>query len=553
MTDKNLYILTTDENYRLYFPFNSILIRELGKIPSAKFEELLSCWTISIKDSLFVNSFADFAVSKNLVTDVRWITSEEETKMHSDRMPDLEGDCSFLMRPYDYQRKGIRYMIENKRTFNGDDMGLGKTLQSIMAVCLAKAFPCLVVCPACMKMTWQREFKKITGRNATLLTNENRNDWQTLFIKGESSVFIVNYESLKKFFVAGIRGSKTTVKNIVLDERVSIFRSVVVDECHRCKESSTQWSKHLEAICQGKEYVFMLTGTPIVTSIKDLKQQLKIMGRLEDFGGSRKFTARYCHNDLTPELMSELNARLWDKCYFRRDKSMVLKELPEKIRQYHIIHLDNDAEYRKAENDLISYLQSMQECDESKIRKAMMSQAIVKIGVLRRLCGQGKLRESINLIGDILATGKKVIVFTAHKAMVKAFKKQFKGSVSVTGEDTSESKQKAVDKFQNDPDCRLIVLNIKSGGVGITLTAASHVVFAELPWTAADCDQCECRAHRNGQKEVVTCTYLVGENTFDETMWNIIDKERKQAGIVTGAKNDINEIIVNASMKRYNL
>lgn len=529
-------IVTDSDRFRLYFSYNRTLIRELSKIGSARFDVSLGCWTVPKKEKLLLDQVIYFAEKKTDV-EVKWLSHEEEVLEFSERMPILEEECDFRMKPYEYQLRGIRYMIEKKRTFNGDDMGLGKTLQSIVAVSVAKAFPCLVVCPACMKMTWKREFWKITGKNAVLLSDENKGNWHNHIINGTANIFIVNYESLKKFFVLGVKGKRLTVKNLMLDKRVDLFRTVIIDECHRCKESSTQWSKYLEAMCAQKPYVFMLTGTPLVTGIRDLEQQLRIMGRLDDFGGAAKFREKFCHEDLSPELMSELNAMLWEHCYFRRDKSLVLKELPEMIRQYHTFHISNEAEYLHVENDFANYLMRQKGMNEANISKSLMNQAIVKIGHLRQVCAKGKLNTAISLIDDVIASGSKIIVFAVHKAIVKAIKAQFPGAVSVTGDDSTEAKQKAVDKFQTSPDCKVIVLNIKSGGVGITLTAASHVLFVELPWTAADCDQCECRAYRNGQKSVVTCTYLIGENTIDEDIWNIIERERKQAGIVTGSKD----------------
>ena len=288
---------------------------------------------------------------------------------------------------------------------------------------------------------------------------------------------------------------------------------------------------------------------PYVARIKDLVQQLRIMGRLEDFGGARRFMMRYGGSNVPPVLLSELNYRLWQSCYFRRDKSLVLKELPDMIRQYRIIDITNRDEYEKAENDLASYLQEYSECSDEKLKTSIRNAALVKVGILRRICADGKMREAILFIKDVLDAGQKIIVFAAHKSVVAKIKKSFHDAVTVTGDDNQEQKQRSVDRFQNDADCRLIVLNIKSGGVGITLTAASNVVFVEFPWTASDCDQCECRAYRNGQKNVVNCTYLLGHNTYDEEMYDIINRERGMSALVTGAKSSAKENVINKAIQ----
>ena len=101
----------------------------------------------------------------------------------------------------------------------------------------------------------------------------------------------------------------------------------------------------------------------------------------------------------------------------------------------------------------------------------------------------------------------------------------------------------SVDRFQQDKNCKLIILNYRSGGTGLTLTAASNVLFVEFPWTAAECEQAEDRAHRNGQKNAVTCTYILGQDTIDEYMYNLIQTKRTIANGVTGTEDMTQERI----------
>ena len=540
----NIYISKAATCYKIMSDNSPVVLLYIKKIPSACYNAKDKCWDISLEDRIYVRHLCDYLKNRGLVKGVVRLESVADVNVWADNMPDLSYPYKLKFEPYNYQKKGIQYMVEHKRTFNGDDMGLGKTFQSIAAISIAKAYPCLVVCPAAMKMTWKREFMKFIGKNAVILDNENKNNWQQMFITGTCNVFITNYESVKKFFIRKVIGNRVSTKNLVLDPRTSIFKSVVIDESHRVKNSSCHYAKYLEAICKGKEYIFMLTGTPVVTSVKDLVQQLKIMGRMDDFGGAGNFIRRFCSSGVSDDELGMLNSLLWRTCYFRREKSLVLKELPEKIRQYYSCELTNRKEYDAAERDLIRYLRKYKEVSEEKIKTAMRNEAIVKIGVLRHIAAEGKVSEAKKLIEDYMVAQKKVIVFTAHKSIAMKIKSAYPDAVTVTGSDTPEQKQKSVDAFQTNENCRLIIVNIQSGGVGITLTAASDVLFVEMPWTAADCDQCECRAHRNGQKNVVTCVYLLGKNTFDERMYDLVQKERSTASIITGAVNDTKEKIV---------
>lgn len=130
-------------------------------------------------------------------------------------------------------------------------------------------------------------------------------------------------------------------------------------------------------------------------------------------------------------------------------------------------------------------------------------------------------------------------MFCFLKQVVQELKKEFPKAVTVTGDDNEKEKQRSVDSFQSDPDTKLIILNYRSGGTGLTLTAASNVLFVEFPWTYADCCQAEDRAHRNGQKNAVTCTYLLGKDTIDEYMYNLIQTKKDIANGVTGTEDTV--------------
>ena len=125
-------------------------------------------------------------------------------------------------------------------------------------------------------------------------------------------------------------------------------------------------------------------------------------------------------------------------------------------------------------------------------------------------------------------------------------------SVNVQCSDNVNQKQYAVDSFQNNPDCKLIILNFKSGGTGLTLTASSRVAFIEFPWTFSDCEQAEDRAHRNGQKNNVNCYYFLGRNTIDEYMYGVIQRKKGIANGVTGTDDVVKENVVDMAMNLFN-
>ena len=345
--------------------------------------------------------------------------------------------------------------------------------------------------------------------------------------------------------------ARLTMKSITFDPRINLFKSVVIDESHKCKSTKTQQSKFVEGICRGKEYILELTGTPVVNDNTDLIQQLKIMGRLEDFGGYKNYVERFCNGPRKASNLKELNWRLWTSCFFRREKAKVLTQLPDKTRQYIEMDITTRDEYRKAEADLINYLRQYKGKTDKEIEKSMRGEVMVRMGILKAISARGKIRAAAEFIHDVIDGGEKLIVFAFLKEVVLEMKKLFPEAVTVTGEDNARQKQAAVDAFQNDPECKLIILNYKSGGTGLTLTASSRVAFIEFPWTFSDCEQAEDRAHRNGQKNNVNCYYFLGKDTIDEYMYKVIQTKKDIANGVTGTDDVVKENVVDMAMNLF--
>lgn len=449
--------------------------------------------------------------------------------------------------PYDYQKQGISFGLERRRLLIGDEPGLGKTLQSIGIVDTAGAYPCLVICPSSLKINWQREFEKFTDKKALVLDNATRTSWPYLLGMGMFHVAIVNYESLKKFFVWDIIGGSSskgrfadaksafTLKDVVFNRDINVFRSVIMDESHRLKDPAAQQTIFTRGIVEGKEWRILLSGTPVVNHAQDLVAQLAIMGRLiPDFGGRAKFLADYGEN----ENLAELSDKLYSTCMIRREKAKVLTELPDKQRTDLYVEISNRDEYDLAAADLAAYLREYTECTDRDIRRKMRMEALVKFMTLRSLAAKGKIAQAADFIRNFLANGNPLIVFCSLREIVKELQKLFPDAVRVTGSDSMAEKQAAVDAFQSG-NAQLIICSIKAAGVGLTLTAASNVAFVEFPWTYADCCQCEDRAHRIGQKNNVNCYYLIGRHTIDPVLYGIIHRKRSIANQIMASDDEI--------------
>ncbi len=542
--------------YEISFRYRPAIVDRIKLIEGKRYHPEKKMWTVPASQRVALERMV-YQVQQ--FEKINWGGMQSETNLDDDiaydvpELPTLQIPHKLKIEPYPYQLQGIARGLELKRFINADQPGLGKTLQSIATINLADAFPCLVICPAALKINWEREWQKFTDKKAMVLSDKVRDTWPFFWQTGMYQVFIVNYESLKKFFVQRIKkAEKWTLRDVEFRKSIEMFQSVIIDESHKCKSSSTQQAKFCKGITKDKEWVIELTGTPVVNKPKDLVPQLSILSRMEDFGGYKHFVERYCAGQREASNLKELNFFLWKNCMFRREKQKVLKDLPDKVRQVYTCEITNRKEYEDAERDLIMYLQQYKNADDEKIAKALRGEVMVRINILRQVSARGKVKAVIEFVEDFRESGQKIILFCSLHEVVDQLKSSFPTAVTVTGRDSQDEKQRAVDKFQNDPDTDIIICSIKAAGVGLTLTASSNVGFVEFPWTYADCEQAEDRCHRIGQKDSVNCMYFLGRNTIDEKVYQIIQMKKNIANAVTGTSDNIEESVVDMVANIFN-
>ena len=421
------------------------------------------------------------------------------------------------------------------------------------AIAIAEGANCkciLIICPATLRENWKREIEdKWTSRKALILSDRVKGTWAQFYRVGMIKYFIVNYESLKKYFVESVNrplgkdGELVPLRlnHIKFRETVDLFDMIIIDESHRTKSGQTMQSKLCMGIAKGKEYVLALTGTPVVNKPIDLIPQLHIIQQLGAFGGYKGFVNRYCEGYNQASNLKELNYLLHKHCFYRREKSEVLKDLPDKMREILKCDLTNRKDYEHAENHFREFLER-NGYSEGQIDQSLRAEALVQMMLLKKIAARGKVAEVVEHISEVVEAGEKIVVFAWHKEIVMEMKKHIPNAVTIVGEDSMDARQRAVDGFQNNPKVQVILCNIKSGGVGITLTASSRVAFIELPWHPADCEQCEDRCHRIGQKGSVQVSYFLGAGTIDEYIYDIIEKKRAIVNQVTGAEDNIETV-----------
>jgi SWI/SNF-related matrix-associated actin-dependent regulator of chromatin subfamily A-like protein 1 len=516
--------------------------------PIARWNHTAKAWVIPISYKDIVYHFGKFQKASHIII-------KDNLPERIDVIPEL-GKLSIkiplkkgAMRPY--QEQGVARMIELKKVINGDQPGLGKTLQSIAAVCGLEikgevSFPVLVICPSALKINWKREFEMWTNKKAMVLTDSVKTTYHRFWEMEQSDVFIVNFESMKKYFVKSMPDKKNLElsSQIIMDDRVGMFKTVIIDESHRLKDPKSIQAKIAINLTKGKENIFMLTGTPVVNKPIDLFAQLAIMYRLKDFGGVDGFKTRYCQGGRGASNLAELNYLLNMNCFFQRKKEDVLKDLPAISIQNTIVSITNLPEFNKVKNEFAEFLRNSNLTD-AEIRKKINAQVIVQMKMLIQISAKGKIEAAKEHIDEIIASGQKIVIFCMHQIVVDLLKKEYPKAVTVTGKDNSIEKQRSVDGFQNNPGIDIIIVNYKAGGVGITLTAASELLLIELPWTQADIEQAVARCHRMGQQNSVRATVLIGEHTLDQHIYDLIQEKKVIANTITGTEDDTPVSVVN--------
>lgn len=534
-----LSIAEVHNGYEVSFQYKPWLVNAIKQIPGARFNGAKKHWWVPASSGPALLNWAG-GLQSNILPITEQIGEIEP-------LPELTIDIPLLRQLFPYQTNGVAYSLEKKKVIVGDQPGLGKTGQAIAASVGNKSKCILVICPATLRENWKREWKLWTGKEAMILNDRVKTSWPQYYNVGICNVFIVNYESLKKYFVAAINKPEDKplrLNHIVFREVINLFDTVIIDEVHRCKDGRTQQSKFVMGISKGKDMVLALTGTPVVNKPIDLIPQLHIINKLDKFGGYKGFLDRFCQGSNRASNLKELNFLLHKNCFYRREKSEVLKDLPAKMRNIVRVDITNRAEYQKAEENFIAYLRENLNKTEGEITTALRGETMVQLGILKKVAARGKIETVLEHIREVVEAGEKIVMFAWHKELVQELKKNIPGAVTIVGDDSMDQRQRSVDEFQSNKKVQVIICNIKSGGVGITLTASSRVGFIELPWHPADAEQCEDRCHRIGQKDSVQATYFIGHETIDEYLYNIIERKREIVNQITGAQEEVETNVV---------
>ena len=420
-----------------------------------------------------------------------------------------------------FQKEGLDFLLKSSgNALLADEMGLGKTVQTLSYVSTEKqTFPVLIVAPLVTLKNWEREIEKFLkkkSRNGRIIESESPS--VTLIRTGKSKelpktdIYIINYELLLK--------RSTDIENIGI-------HTIVCDEVHNLRSKTTQKYKAVKklAALSTVQYRIGLSGTPIYNRGSEIWPIIDILkpGLLGSF---KEFCEYFCYvNDKGKAIVLEnkrasLRNELQKHVMLRRKKADVLKELKDKVRYKEVIASDTD--YYLEELDKIwKKLESEQKEAQTEFSKSASYHRAIQSE--RQIAGVAKLPHVINFVKNIMEIEESVVVFCHHKVIHKLLHESLQefSPVSIIGGQSDDTRQDQIDKFQKG-ESKLMIAGIRAGNVGINLTRAKYVIFAELDWSPAIHRQAEDRLHRIGQKNTVFAYYLIGNGTLDDHVASIL-------------------------------
>ncbi|MEE2601035.1 MAG: DEAD/DEAH box helicase [Thermoproteota archaeon] len=421
----------------------------------------------------------------------------------------------------DFQKEGLDFLLKSSgNALLADDMGLGKTVQTLAYVASEKqSMPVLVIAPLVTLTNWQREierFMKKKSRNGRIM--ENGNPTSTMIRTGKKEdlgnfdFYIINYELLHK------RLGDLLNLNI---------RTLVCDEVQHLRSKTTQKYTAIKKLAALKSinYRVGLSGTPIYNHGSEIWSIVDILkpGLLGNF---KEFCEYFCYLDergkaiVLENKRTSLHEELKKHVMIRRKKSDVLKDLKDKVRYKEIIAADET--YYKNQLDQIwhKHEEELKNAETEFYKSASYQRAIQSE---RQAAGIAKLPRVIDFVKNIMEIEESVVVFCHHKSIHKLLHESLHefSPVSIIGGQTDKARQDSIDRFQNG-DTKLMIAGLRTGNLGINLTRAKYVIFAELDWSPAYHYQAEDRLHRIGQKNTVFAYYLIGSGTLDDHVADIL-------------------------------
>ncbi|XP_078445437.1 chromatin remodeling factor18 isoform X2 [Wolffia australiana] len=534
------------------FSYNQVLVDAFHMIPRASWHARERLWLIPASSLSAAEEVLRRVTSANVEIQ-RLDPLVYRAIVAASNAPDLQGMYERIpdfveSKLLPFQREGIRFLLRHGgRGLLADEMGLGKTLQAIaFATCIQESWPVLVLTPSSLRLHWAtmiQHWLNIPPSDIVVVLPQtggsNRAGFNVQYSSARSAIYldgmfnIVSYDSVPK------------LQEMLLEAQ---FKMVVADESHFLKNAQAKRTSASLPVIQRAKYAILLSGTPALSRPIELFKQLQAL-HPDVYKNVHEYGNRYCQGSLFGLYQGasnheELHNLMKATVMIRRLKKDVLTELPSKRRQQ--VFLDLNEKDLKQVRALFCELHAI----KTSIREAASPEVIESLKMSQRNIiskiyndsAEAKIPAVIDYLSTVIEADCKLLIFAYHHPMLDAIHKfllkKKVGCIRIDGSTPTSTRQELVSQFQENDKIKAAVLSIKAAGFGLTLTAASMVIFSELSWTPGDIIQAEDRAYRIGQVHSVNVYYLLANETVDDIMWDVVQGKLEDLGQMLDGHED---------------
>ena len=548
-----LLLIDTNSTFKIYTHFSLCsIVKEAGGVWQTKDKSWLFALNLTVLERVF-DAFQDEIVIPENMSQI--IAELEERfkafyrlKDEAEKNEDIEFSVDGLrlngINPlFNYQRHGVRYGSHCDGGFLiADEMGLGKSVQGI-GISLIKRLTnknkgCLIICPACVKYNWLAEINKFTKEKAIVIDGTAVERFEKWFSQGYYYK-IVNYEILARdlFFdeEKWKRKPEKKPKNKV-DTRIPgyqeilnfYFSTIIVDEVHYIKTHGAERSKAVKSIKSDTR--IGLTGTPMDGKLEELHSIMEFV-QPGLFPTKKRFLERYAilhpiFNSITGYKKVEEVKEKIKPYYIRRLKANVSKDLPDKIYKDVYVELQADA------------LKTYKKIAKRKHELTEEQEAMVAVIRCRQFCDfpemldldfeSAKFVALFELLQEVVKeNGHKVIIFSQYREVTDRLRDRLKIAFKLRVLDGNVGAKERVDmcKAFNESKTDELIIMTDAGSVGLNLQSATYVIHYDDNYSNAVMKQREDRAHRTGQKNVVTVVRFICKDTVEDRVRLILEQK----------------------------
>ncbi|RWS25243.1 SWI/SNF subfamily A-like protein [Leptotrombidium deliense] len=515
-------LLQSKNRVSLHFPFDRDILNAVKQIPTSIYIPETKIWTFDI--SVYREIIETLSGLKKLNIKIEFsdrvpssvIVALKQQRTQSEMNIDLSQklNAKFISDMYDFQKEGVQFGISrNGRVLIADDMGLGKTVQALALSCWYREdWPLLIMCPSSLRYQWRKSIlfwvDGVKEHHVAVVDKANMD-------VSQSCIVIISYDLLTRF--------KTK-----LDSK---FQFVIADESHYIKSDSAQRTKNAVKIMKSAKRLVLLSGTPALSRPLELFTQINALDS-RIFASKTDFGFRYCNGRTTKwgndfrgaSNEVELKILLESTIMIRRLKKDVLDQLPTKRRVKVVLPIVFKDKDETKMNSYSSQIAGMKDSKGSNMYKQVLFNWF-------NLTAEVKVTAVCEYVHHLVEQGKKFILFAHHRIMIETVCEMLERDdcsyIRIDGTTPAKIRLECCDYFQENEDCKVAVISIVAASVGINLTAAHLVVFAELFWNPGILTQAEDRAHRIGQNDSVLIQYLVSPQTVDDFIWPMVVRKFK--------------------------